>query len=68
MAIGKVQLCRAHGGGARANKNKMSAKNEVLLPMVGDGTFCVPIIEPIMDGYGQQQQKNPNIATDFANL
>jgi len=70
VAIGKVQLCRAHGGGARANKNKMAA-NEVLLPMastLGEGTFCVPIIEPVMDGYSQQKQQNPNIGTDFANL
>ena len=69
VAIGKVQLCRAHGGGARANKNK-AASNEILLPMaspLGEGTFCVPLIEPVMDGYGQQQQ-NPNLRSDFANL
>lgn len=69
VAIGKVQLCRAHGGGARASKNKAAA-NEILLPMastLGEGTFCVPLIEPVMDGYGQQQQ-SPNLGTDFANL
>lgn len=61
VAIGKVQLCRAHGGGARPKHNALKAysgSREIEIPMAssvggipgrGDGTFCVPIIEPVMD-------------------
>ena len=68
VAIGKVQLCRAHGGGARPKDDTLSSFSgrEVRLPMLSSigaasgslqGTFCVPIIEPVMDGYDRQQQQ-----------
>lgn len=79
VAIGKAQLCRAHGGGARPkNASKTFSDTEVRLPLsssIGEmpgsiqPTFCVPIIEPVMDGFGQQkQQKAPALGTNFASI
>lgn len=80
VAIGKVQLCRAHGGGARAKQeaSKPFSGREVRLPLsstVGappgsmQGTFCVPIIEPVMDGYEREQQQQHNaVGTDLASI
>lgn len=79
VAIGKVQLCRAHGGGARP-KNTLgpfsNTSREVMLPLessVGagsiQGTFCVPIIEPIIDGFGHlNQQQGPSVGADLASI
>jgi len=80
VAIGKVQLCRAHGGGTRP-KNKLGifSSREVMLPLVSSictgsgsiqgGTICVPIIEPVMYGFGHpQQQQAPSIVTDLASI
>jgi len=69
VAIGKVQLCRAHGGGARPKQDTFSGR-EVRLPGSIQGTFCVPIIEPVMDGYDRQQQHqhHQGAGTDLANI
>jgi len=78
VAIGKVQLCRAHGGGARPkNTLRTLSTREAILPLASfigagsgsiQGTFCVPIIEPAMGGFGhpQQQQQAPSSGTDLA--
>ena len=54
VAIGKVQLCRAHGGGCRPKNTRGTFSNKkVVLPLVSsgftEGTFCVPIIESTID-------------------
>ena len=78
VAIGKVQLCRAHGGGARPKQDTIDSfsSKEVRLPIsstIGaipgsmEGTFCVPIIEPAMSGYEGQQQQHA-VGTDLANI
>ena len=78
VAIGKVQLCRAHGGGARSKQESIPSEG-VRLPMSSNfgathgsmhGTFCVPIIEPAMDGYiGQQEGEGEHaVGTDLANI
>ena len=81
VAIGKVQLCRAHGGGARPKDTHRSfSAREVRIPMASSigaasgssqGTFCVPIIEPIMDGYERQQQQQQQahaVGADLASI
>lgn len=79
VAIGKVQLCRAHGGGAHTKQDTIESfsRREVRLSIsstIGvssgsmQGTFCVPIIEPVMDGYDLQQQQHQAVSADFANI
>jgi len=81
VAIGKIQLCRAHGGGT-CPKNTLGifSSKEVMLPLVSSictgsgsiqgGNVCVPIIEPVMYGFGhpQQQQEAHSISADLASI
>merc|ERR1719162_2322699 len=81
VAIGKIQLCRAHGGGT-CPKNTLGifSSKEVMLPLVSSictgsgsiqgGNICVPIIEPVMYGFGhpQQQQEAHSISADLASI
>lgn len=81
VAIGKVQLCRAHGGGANPKEDSLESFSgrEVCIPISSStdaalgsmqGSICVPIIEPVMDGYGRQQhqQNHQALGTDLANI
>jgi hypothetical protein len=74
VAIGKVQLCRAHGGGARPKQDTLDSFSggQVRLPfsstLDSEGTFCVPVIEPGMDVYDGQQQQQGFGGSDFVNI
>jgi len=78
VAIGKVQLCRAHGGGARPKQNGLKALadtgREVRIPMgssiggASEISFCVPIIESVLDAGHEGHHHTHSVGTDLADI